>query len=112
MASHPLKMTLGALDLVTPVCSVALSPQPSRSSRSRDSSLSASDRNYSASPLSETRRSSSAGKESKSARKRRKRREMANKAAEEELAEISLEQQVRGREGRGRKEVGVRQGRE
>ena len=36
-----------------------------------------------------------AGKESKTARKRRKRREMANKAAEEELAEISLEQQVR-----------------
>ncbi len=36
----------------------------------------------------------SAGKESKTQRKRRKRRELANKAAEEELAEISLEQQV------------------
>ena len=36
-----------------------------------------------------------AGKESKTARKRRKRRELANKAAEEELAEISLEQQVK-----------------
>lgn len=33
-------------------------------------------------------------KESKAARKRRKRLEIANRAAEEELAEISLEQQV------------------
>ena len=33
-------------------------------------------------------------KESKNARKRRKRREQANQAAEDELAEITLEQQV------------------
>ena len=36
----------------------------------------------------------SAGKETKTARKRRKRCEMANRAADEELAEITLEQQV------------------
>ena len=35
-----------------------------------------------------------AGKESKNARKRRKRREMASRAADEELAEICLEQTV------------------
>ena len=34
------------------------------------------------------------GKETKTARKRRKRREIANKAADDELAEINLEQQV------------------
>ncbi len=34
------------------------------------------------------------GKETKNARKRRKRREMANQAADDELAEISIEQQV------------------
>ena len=36
----------------------------------------------------------SLGKETKNARKRRKRRELANKAAEEELAEITIEQEV------------------
>ena len=34
------------------------------------------------------------GKESKNARKRRKRRELASRAADEELAEISFEQSV------------------
>lgn len=44
--------------------------------------------------LVETRRPTQGGKESKTVRKRRKRREAADKAAEDELAEITLEQQV------------------
>ena len=45
------------------------------------------------------------GKESKTARKRRKRREIASRAADDELAEISIEQQMLaelGNKGTGR----------